>query len=144
MMRTLLLLAAAANAFTTKQNSLPSARRTASTVAPKMLDAATIQGGAAAFGGLAVGVFSVWFSEQQITRGEERGSDAVSDFTKAKMSAMFMEVAIACLAAASVADAKFFGIPTFFDLPATKDHARKAYTKPHSFKSTPEHSAAVA
>lgn len=90
-MRTLLLLAAAANAFTTKQNSLPSARRTASTVAPKMLDAATIQGGAAAFGGLAVGVFSVWFSEQQITRGEERGSDAVSDFTKAKMSAMFME-----------------------------------------------------
>lgn len=50
-----------------------------------MMDAAVIQGGAAAVGGLVVGVFGVWFAENQITRSEERGSDAVSDVTRAKM-----------------------------------------------------------
>ena len=47
--------------------------------------------GAAAVGGLGFGIFAVWFSEQQIERAEERGSDAVSDYTKAQFSAMFME-----------------------------------------------------
>ena len=56
-----------------------------------MLDAAVIQGGAAAVGGLAVGLGMAWFSEQQVEQGEQRGSDAVSEATRAKMSAMFME-----------------------------------------------------
>ena len=53
-----------------------------------MLDAAVIQGGAAAVGGLAVGLGMAWFSEQQVEQGEQRGSDAVSEATRAKMSAM--------------------------------------------------------
>jgi len=55
------------------------------------VDAAVIQGGAAAVGGLAVGGLMAWFSEQQVEQGEKRGSDAVSEATRAKMSAMFME-----------------------------------------------------
>lgn len=56
-----------------------------------MIDAAVLQGGAAALAGLAVGVGGVMFSEKQIERGEERDSDVVSQETRAKMSAMFME-----------------------------------------------------
>ena len=44
-----------------------------------------------AVGGLAVGLGMAWFSEQQVEQGEQRGSDAVSEATRAKMSAMFME-----------------------------------------------------
>jgi hypothetical protein len=55
------------------------------------VDAAVIQGGAAAVGGLAVGGLMAWFSEQQVEQGEKRGSEAVSEATRAKMSSMFME-----------------------------------------------------
>merc|ERR1712094_14321 len=48
------------------------------------MGAAAMGGGAAAVGGLAVGLGMAWF-------GEQRGSDAVSEATRAKMSAMFME-----------------------------------------------------
>ena len=38
-----------------------------------------------AVGGLAVGLGMAWFSEQQVEQGEQRGSDAVSEATRAKM-----------------------------------------------------------
>merc|ERR1719201_2103197 len=92
MMKLLLaLLLSTASAFSTSRGPLPPAQRRASTVAPRMMDAAVLQGGAAAVGGLGLGIFAVWWSEQQIERAEERGSDAVSDYTKAQFSAMFME-----------------------------------------------------
>mmetsp|Transcript_12845 Transcript_12845/g.38247 ORF Transcript_12845/g.38247 Transcript_12845/m.38247 type:complete len:142 (-) Transcript_12845:48-473(-) len=85
------LLATYASAFSTSRGPLPAAHRRASTVAPRMMDAAVLQGGAAAVGGLVFGVGAIWFSEQQIERGEARGSDVVSATSRAKMSAMFME-----------------------------------------------------
>ena len=87
------LLAGTAGAFSTSRNALLAAPRRppASSSQLQMLDAAVIQGGAAAVGGLAVGLGMAWFSEQQVEQGEQRGSDAVSEATRAKMSAMFME-----------------------------------------------------
>ena len=87
------LLAGTAGAFSTSRNALlATPRRPAtSTTQLQTLDAAVIQGGAAAVGGLAVGLGMAWFSEQQVEQGEQRGSDAVSEATRAKMSAMFME-----------------------------------------------------
>ena len=82
----------AAGAFSTSRNALVAPRRPAAASSQlQMLDAAVIQGGAAAVGGLAVGLGMAWFSEQQVEQGEQRGSDAVSEATRAKMSAMFME-----------------------------------------------------
>ena len=81
-----------AGAFSTSKNTLVAPRRPAAASSQlQMLDAAVIQGGAAAVGGLAVGLGMAWFSEQQVEQGEQRGSDAVSEATRAKMSAMFME-----------------------------------------------------
>ena len=87
------LLAGTAGAFSTSRNALLAAPRrpAAASSQLQMLDAAVIQGGAAAVGGLAVGLGMAWFSEQQVEQGEQRGSDAVSEATRAKMSAMFME-----------------------------------------------------
>ena len=86
------VLAGTAGAFSTSRNALVAPRRPAAASSQlQMLDAAVIQGGAAAVGGLAVGLGMAWFSEQQVEQGEQRGSDAVSEATRAKMSAMFME-----------------------------------------------------
>ena len=90
-MRVSIALLAGAGAFSTSRNTLAAPRRQASSSQLQMLDAAVIQGGAAAVGGLAVGLGMAWFSEQQVEQGEQRGSDAVSEATRAKMSAMFME-----------------------------------------------------
>ena len=80
------VLASTAGAFSTSRNQLAAPRRPAtSTTQLQMLDAAVIQGGAAAVGGLAVGLGMAWFSEQQVEQGEQRGSDAVSEATRAKM-----------------------------------------------------------
>ena len=79
------LLAGSAGAFSTSRNTLAAPRRQASSSQLQMLDAAVIQGGAAAVGGLAVGLGMAWFSEQQVEQGEQRGSDAVSEATRAKM-----------------------------------------------------------
>ena len=83
----------AAGAFSTSRNTLAAPRRPAASSSQlQMLDAAVIQGGAAAVGGLAVGLGMAWFSEQQVEQGEQRGSGVfVSEATRAKMSAMFME-----------------------------------------------------
>ena len=76
----------AAGAFSTSRNTLAAPRRPAAASSQlQMLDAAVIQGGAAAVGGLAVGLGMTWFSEQQVEQGEQRGSDAVSEATRAKM-----------------------------------------------------------
>ena len=76
----------AAGAFSTSRNTLAAPRRPAASSSQlQMLDAAVIQGGAAAVGGLAVGLGMAWFSEQQVEQGEQRGSDAVSEATRAKM-----------------------------------------------------------
>ena len=76
----------AAGAFSTSRNALVAPRRPAAASSQlQMLDAAVIQGGAAAVGGLAVGLGMAWFSEQQVEQGEQRGSDAVSEATRAKM-----------------------------------------------------------
>lgn len=92
-MRVIAVLAGTAGAFSTSRNALVAPRRPAASSSSQlqMLDAAVIQGGAAAVGGLAVGLGMAWFSEQQVEQGEQRGSDAVSEATRAKMSAMFME-----------------------------------------------------
>ena len=91
-MRVSIALLAGAGAFSTSRNALVAPRRpAAASTQLQMLDAAVIQGGAAAVGGLAVGLGMAWFSEQQVEQGEQRGSDAVSEATRAKMSAMFME-----------------------------------------------------
>jgi len=82
------LLAGTAGAFSTSRNALlatPRRPATSTTQQLQMLDAAVIQGGAAAVGGLAVGLGMAWFSEQQVEQGEQRGSDAVSEATRAKM-----------------------------------------------------------
>ena len=81
------LLAGTAGAFSTSRNALLATPRrpAASSSQLQMLDAAIIQGGAAAVGGLAVGLGMAWFSEQQVEQGEQRGSDAVSEATRAKM-----------------------------------------------------------
>ena len=81
------LLAGTAGAFSTSRNALLAAPRrpAAASSQLQMLDAAVIQGGAAAVGGLAVGLGMAWFSEQQVEQGEQRGSDAVSEATRAKM-----------------------------------------------------------
>ena len=76
----------AAGAFSTSRNTLAAPRRPAASSSQlQMLDAAVIQGGAAAVGGLAVGLGMAWFSEQQVEQGGQRGSDAVSEATRAKM-----------------------------------------------------------
>ena len=60
----------AAGAFSTSRNTLAAPRRPAASSSQlQMLDAAVIQGGAAAFGGLAVGLGMAWFSEQQVEQG---------------------------------------------------------------------------
>ena len=80
------VLAGTAGAFSTSRNALVAPRRPAAASSQlQMLDAAVIQGGAAAVGGLAVGLGMAWFSEQQVEQGEQRGSDAVSEATRAKM-----------------------------------------------------------
>lgn len=89
-----LSLAATGAAFATTRSTLAAPRRTASTQL-QMMDAAMIQGGAAAVSGLAVGIFMAKFSEDRTDDADQRASDAVSDATRAKMSAMFVEDEVA-------------------------------------------------
>mmetsp|Transcript_1508 Transcript_1508/g.3857 ORF Transcript_1508/g.3857 Transcript_1508/m.3857 type:complete len:143 (+) Transcript_1508:60-488(+) len=88
----LLSLAACASAFTTSGNR-PIRPRSSRAVKSslRMVDQNVLIGGGVAVSGFATGIFAAWFSEQQIVRAEERGSAAVSDGTRARMSAMFME-----------------------------------------------------
>eukprot|EP00633_Aureoumbra_lagunensis_P002185 CAMPEP_0197286912 /NCGR_PEP_ID=MMETSP0890-20130614/2739_1 /TAXON_ID=44058 ORGANISM="Aureoumbra lagunensis, Strain CCMP1510" /NCGR_SAMPLE_ID=MMETSP0890 /ASSEMBLY_ACC=CAM_ASM_000533 /LENGTH=107 /DNA_ID=CAMNT_0042755879 /DNA_START=159 /DNA_END=482 /DNA_ORIENTATION=- len=56
-----------------------------------MLDSNVVTGVAVGVAGFGSGIALAYFAENQIVRAEQRGSDVLSDSTKAKMSAMFME-----------------------------------------------------
>eukprot|EP00617_Octactis_speculum_P018429 CAMPEP_0185744018 /NCGR_PEP_ID=MMETSP1174-20130828/1978_1 /TAXON_ID=35687 /ORGANISM="Dictyocha speculum, Strain CCMP1381" /LENGTH=146 /DNA_ID=CAMNT_0028417123 /DNA_START=23 /DNA_END=463 /DNA_ORIENTATION=- len=57
----------------------------------KMFDGNTLIGIAAGAAGLGFGAGFVWFTEKATIRAEERGSDVVSESTKNKLAAQFME-----------------------------------------------------
>ncbi|KAJ1452640.1 hypothetical protein M885DRAFT_526211 [Pelagophyceae sp. CCMP2097] len=68
--------------------SASKARRTGVIV---QYEQATLIGVGTALSGLVFGFGIAIFSEKQIERGEQRGYDEISDVTRARMSAMFME-----------------------------------------------------
>lgn len=69
--------------------ALPSAARRARVVVG--VDANVIAGVGVGLAGLLSGVGLMAFQDNQVARAEERGSDVVSDATKTKLSAQFME-----------------------------------------------------
>ena len=84
----LLLLPFASLAFTTTTHASKKrpARRTVT-----MVDQNFVTGAVVSAAGFTSGILMSFFAERQITRSEARGSEVMSEVTKAKMSAMFME-----------------------------------------------------
>jgi len=55
----------------------------------QMVDMSVVVGGVAGMGGFAFGGVFVWLTEQAAERAEERGSDATSEETKARLAQSF-------------------------------------------------------
>mmetsp|Transcript_10622 Transcript_10622/g.31952 ORF Transcript_10622/g.31952 Transcript_10622/m.31952 type:complete len:141 (+) Transcript_10622:64-486(+) len=85
----LLCVAAAAQALSVVQRPVTQKRTCARRMT--MLDANFVTGAAVSLAGFGTGIAIAYFAEKQITRAEDRGADTLSDTTRAKMSAMFME-----------------------------------------------------
>ncbi|KAJ8600675.1 hypothetical protein CTAYLR_007446 [Chrysophaeum taylorii] len=78
-------------AFAPQARLYSSPRRAFRVQSLQMIDQNVLVGGAVALSGFATGIAMAYFAEQQIVRAESRGSEVISDTTRAKMSAMFME-----------------------------------------------------
>ena len=85
----LFVLASGVSGLVSHSRTLPSAKHRARVVVN--VDANVIAGVGVGLVGLAAGVGIMAFQDNQVARAEERGSDVVSEATKTRLSAQFME-----------------------------------------------------